>query len=167
MNQTRQSITEGLPRVPGSYVLVLRLPESTLIQVGRLGTIGFTRGWYAYVGSALGPGGLAGRIGHHLRPAKRPHWHIDYLRASAEVKEIWVAVGTCSREHRWATVMADPPQAGRLMPGFGSTDCRCKSHLLYFDHRPNKDLVMKKLGADTLRLQPVPITTDPHSPTLA
>lgn len=148
-------------------MLVLHLPESKVIRVGRLGAIEFAPGWYAYAGSALGPGGLAGRLGHHLRPVRKPHWHIDYLRASAEVTEIWMAVGTCLREHKWAAVMGEEPQAGLRMPGFGCSDCRCTSHLLYFDHRPDREVIMKKLGAEALWLQPAPITTGPRGRTFA
>ena len=64
----------------GSYILLLYLPLNITLTVGRLGTFDFPAGWYAYVGSAFGAGGLVGRIKHHLQPLENPHWHIDYLR---------------------------------------------------------------------------------------
>jgi Uri superfamily endonuclease len=141
---------DGLPREPGSYLLVLRLALSAELRVGRLGSIGFRRGWYAYAGSAFGPGGLAGRLRHHLRPVQRPHWHIDYLRDYARVMAVWMAAGPPRREHDWARALAEAPGAGRRVPGFGCSDCRCPSHLLYFDHRPADDLLRNKLGAGVL-----------------
>jgi Uri superfamily endonuclease len=140
----------GLPPQPGSYLLLLKLPVSTEIQVGRLGRIGFLRGWYAYAGSAFGPGGLAGRLRHHQRPVRKPHWHIDYLRTHATLVEVWMAVGPPSREHDWAHALAKAPGAGKRVLGFGCSDCQCAAHLIYFDHRPDDDLIRNKLGADIL-----------------
>jgi Uri superfamily endonuclease len=139
-----------LPRQPGSYLLMLKLAVSAEIQVGRLGRIGFGRGWYIYAGSAFGSGGLAGRLRHHLRLAQKPHWHIDYLRAQAGLKEVWMAVGPPRREHAWAQALAEAPGAGKPMRGFGCSDCRCLSHLIYFDRRPDDDLIRPKLGAHIL-----------------
>lgn len=139
-----------LPQQPGSYLLVLKLAESTKIQVGRLGRIGFQRGWYAYAGSAFGPGGLAGRLRHHLRPVQTPHWHIDYLRAHADLVKVWMTVGPPRREHDWAHVLAKAPGAGKWVRGFGCSDCQCPAHLLFYDRLPSDNLVKNKLGAGIL-----------------
>jgi Uri superfamily endonuclease len=138
---------DRLPPQPGSYLLVLRLPASAEIRVGRLGRIGFRRGWYAYAGSAFGPGGLAGRLRHHLRPVRKPHWHIDYLRGYAGVRQVWWAVGPPNREHDWAQALTGQ---GQWVRGFGCSDCGCPSHLIYFDRRPQEDMLRSKLGTDAL-----------------
>ena len=88
-----------LPAAPGSYVLVLAASAPATIAVGRLGEMEVAPGWYLYTGSALGGGGLAGRLRHHLRPVARPHWHIDYLRQVAELRAIWYVVDTVRWEH--------------------------------------------------------------------
>jgi Uri superfamily endonuclease len=129
---------------------MLKLTVSTEIQVGRLGLIGFQRGWYVYAGSAFGSGGLAGRLRHHLRPVQKRHWHIDYLRDHARVMEVWMAVGPPNREHDWAQILARSPGAGKWVHGFGCSGCRCPSHLLYFEYRPGDDLIRSKLGTDIL-----------------
>jgi Uri superfamily endonuclease len=49
------------------------------LSVGRLGEFDLVPGFYAYVGSAFGLGGLRARIGHHPESTAEPHWHIDYL----------------------------------------------------------------------------------------
>ena len=59
----------------GTYALLLKLPKQGQLQVGALGTFAFQAGWYVYVGSAFGPGGLAARVGRHLRGLGTPcHW---------------------------------------------------------------------------------------------
>lgn len=126
----------GLARFkfPGTYGLLLYLPARKKVTVGRLGTQVFKRGWYIYVGSAQGPGGVAARAGHHLRRQHQPRWHLDYLRLWTRARVLWAAPR--AREHQWATVLTDLPSARRPMAGFGASDCRCPSHLIYYPHRP-------------------------------
>jgi len=52
---------------PGTYALLLKLDKQERITVGRLGTFDFPAGYYLYVGSALGPGGLQARLARHRR----------------------------------------------------------------------------------------------------
>jgi Uri superfamily endonuclease len=105
----------------------------------------FPAGWYVYVGSALGPGGLAARLCHHLAPMRRPHWHIDHLRTVVgPVVEIWYAVGPERRECDWATRLATRPGATRPIGGFGASDCRCPAHLFHFVERPRPGLITNK-----------------------
>ena len=49
----------------GIYVLIIELPKSADIRVGKLGIIKFQKGFYAYAGSALN--GLSQRIEMHLK----------------------------------------------------------------------------------------------------
>lgn len=113
----------------GTYILILVLDADKTIQVGRLGRIAFKKGWYAYVGSAFGPGGLVARIRHHIRPKKKCHWHLDYL--DAQVTEAWVSDDGKQLEHSWAKELNKA--ASGYIRGFGCTDCKCDSHLFYFD----------------------------------
>jgi Uri superfamily endonuclease len=71
----------------GTYAIVLRSQTLGPVRIGKLGTLRLQEGFYIYVGSAFGPGGLQARIQHHLQRARRPHWHIDYLRAACDVVE--------------------------------------------------------------------------------
>jgi len=130
----------GLDAIPtGTYVLLLHLDGNETITVGRLGTFDFPAGWYTYIGSAFGAGGLLGRIKHHLRPPERPHWHIDYLRQFAQVQEIWLSPDTARRETDWVDLMMDIPGAIALVEGFGASDSAKETHLFYFDLRPSLD----------------------------
>ena len=129
--------TLELPSLAGTYVLILGLPRLATIGVGRLGRFQFTVGWYAYAGSAHGPGGLAARISRHLRSPKPLRWHVDYLRAYARPVEIWYAVGTRKQECAWAQALSSLPGASIPAPRFGASDCHCLAHLTHFATSPD------------------------------
>ena len=122
---------------PGTYALVLASQKTGPLRIGKLGTLELKQGVYIYVGSAFGPGGLAARIRHHTQIAVRPHWHIDYLRAACDLIEIWFTTEAARREHSWAGAVARLPGAGVPMPGFGSSDCQCATHLFWFKNPPS------------------------------
>lgn len=119
----------------GTYILILYLMDDKIIQVGALGEFNFPFGYWAYVGSAFGPGGLASRLKHHLRPTDKPHWHIDYLRRQALLKEVWITEQRDPREHIWATALHHLNGATTPVHGFGCSDCTCHTHLFHF-YRP-------------------------------
>ena len=75
---------------PGTYALILSCASNACIKIGRVGTMQLQRGYYVYLGSALGPGGLRARIAHHQKLSTRPHWHIDYLRAHTRLHSVWL-----------------------------------------------------------------------------
>ncbi|NIR50425.1 GIY-YIG nuclease family protein [candidate division KSB1 bacterium] len=99
--------------------------------------IPFKIGYYAYVGSAFGAGGLAARINHHLSISNRPRWHIDYLRQKASIEQIWLTESSQKLEHDWARLLSQMDHARITVEGFGASDCRCASHLFYFRYRPS------------------------------
>ncbi|MCC7449853.1 MAG: GIY-YIG nuclease family protein [Anaerolineae bacterium] len=121
----------------GTYILVLRLSTPIMLAVGRLGAYPFPAGWCAYVGSAFGAGGLAGRLKHHLTVAPRPHWHIDYLRQVAPVAQVWYRVADLSYEHEWAAQLSAIPGTTIPVPRFGASDCTCAAHLFHFPAPPD------------------------------
>ena len=126
------------PREPGSYVLIMELPEPATVAAGRLGRFTFTPGWYAYAGSAQGPGGLAARLQRHHRGSNTKHWHVDYLRAYAQPVGVWYSVGPKRRECGWAEALSELPGASMPAPRFGASDCRCAAHLFHFPTRPRR-----------------------------
>lgn len=135
----------------GTYVLFLHLEDSTSLVIGQLGAFDFSAGWYGYVGSACGPGGLRGRLKHHLAPVNKPHWHIDYLRCRARVKEIGYIISETVYEHTLANVLLS--LAGSSLPAlrFGASDCQCKTHLIGFSKLPDYDEISKLVGASFKR----------------
>ncbi|RMF86997.1 MAG: GIY-YIG nuclease family protein [Nitrospinota bacterium] len=144
-----------LPSRPGTYCLLLSLPFTRRIRVGRRGSYRFPAGYYLYVGSACGPGGLRGRISHHLCPLARPHWHIDYLRQAALLEEVWFAIGK-SQEHAWATLLQGMTGTDIPMPRFGSSDCRCASHLFHLSLQRRPGRIRRCLPGEVRTYLPLP-----------
>ncbi len=123
-NNSRPIKTNSTAR--GSYVLLMSLAEERTITVGSLGPIRFSRGRYAYVGSALG--GFRSRLNRHLRTGKKPHWHIDCLLEKAVLDTIITGE---TRERTECTITRGLDQRFASVPGFGASDCRCHSHLFF------------------------------------
>jgi len=114
-----------ISRARGGYVLFALLQSEHSISVGKLGTILFPPGSYAYLGSALA--GFKSRIGRHLNGTNKPKWHIDYLLTYADVSRVLL----CETGRRLECLLAQSLTGGiHFIPGFGSSDCRCHSHLL-------------------------------------
>jgi Uri superfamily endonuclease len=128
--------------VKGSYILLIALPEQQTITIGSLKAVYFPRGYYAYVGSAMG--GLKSRLSHHLKGANRPHWHIDYLLQKASISGIIL----CETKNKMECTIAQAlSHQFDCVPGFGSSDCKCKSHLFSAtDEEQMKSAIMKMLN---------------------
>jgi Uri superfamily endonuclease len=108
----------------GAYLLVMILPQDTSVLVGKQGVIHFQKGCYVYVGSALN--GLEQRIARHLRSNKKIHWHVDYLLSHMELVEIFYKENTRREECTLAQALN---ATFKNVPGVGSSDCSCPSHL--------------------------------------
>ncbi|MBW1781079.1 MAG: GIY-YIG nuclease family protein [Deltaproteobacteria bacterium] len=122
---------------PGTYVLVLRSRSSTCTKIGRWGSLEIRPGYYMYVGSAFGPGGVLSRVSRHCRGAKSKHWHIDYLREYATPISIWYSHAPVHLEHQWAKALATMTDTTPVM-GFGCSDCRCEAHLFFTPVEPER-----------------------------
>lgn len=127
----------GLPAERGTYVLVLHCPKKQIVSVGRLGSLGLLPGYYLYVGSAFGSGGLRARCGHHLKISTRPRWHIDYLRAVCDMQAIWFSCDPQHREHEWADSVAEMRGLSAPFARFGASDCDCNTHLFFTQKLPS------------------------------
>ena len=107
-----------------SYQLIISLKREVEIMVGRLGENIFPPGIYVYTGSAKR--NISSRIARHLKKAKKPHWHIDYLLQNPEATVIR------TRKSRKKECLLNKSTKGvAVVPGFGSSDCKngCESHL--------------------------------------
>jgi Uri superfamily endonuclease len=70
------------------------------------------------------------RIGRHLRRNKKKFWHIDYLTSETSfcIKKIY----SINKPERLECNRArDLEKILEHIAGFGSTDCRCRSHLFF------------------------------------
>jgi Uri superfamily endonuclease len=114
----------------GLYKLVIRLGRRQVIDVGHLGRFAFPSGYYIYTGSAKR--GLESRIVRHLRREKRLRWHIDYLLGQARIVEVKRYHGSRYSECELSRRVRALPGSKIVAPGFGSSDCRCSTHLFHF-----------------------------------
>lgn len=121
---------------PGTYALILRSHSIAKVQVGRWGKLDLEPGYYIYVGSAFGPGGVQARVLRHCRQAKAQHWHIDYLREHVKPVGAWLGYDAKRLEHHWAHVLKGLSGISSI-EGFGCSDCTCYSHLFYTAKKPN------------------------------
>ncbi len=120
----------------GTYAVVLRADAVQAISVGSLGEFRLNPGYFIYVGSAFGPGGVQARVNRHHRRRKRRHWHIDYLTEHLTAVGVWYTHDSHRREHAWAGVMTKIAIEPAI-EGFGCSDCGCYTHLFYTASRPS------------------------------
>jgi Uri superfamily endonuclease len=121
---------------PGTYTLLVSLPEPATVEFGAAGAYDLDAGWYAYTGSAFGAGGLE-RVERHreLAAGERDarHWHVDYLlgHPAASVDAVHVT------EREDAECETARLLAGEAQPvgGLGASDCDCGTHLAYAPDR--------------------------------
>jgi Uri superfamily endonuclease len=113
----------------GSYQLILYLPKGMALQVGKRGMFHFPAGRYVYTGSALN--GVEQRLARHQRQNKRLHWHIDYLLRYARITSVKVFPTPRKVECALNRKALRQPGAQVVAKGFGSSDCRCASHLVF------------------------------------
>jgi len=116
----------------GTYIVVLRSHQAKTIQIGKLASFDIKKGYYVYIGSAFGPGGVIARLKHHAKVSKKPHWHLDYLRAEMEFHQAHAEFSNERNECEWASQIAKNEIAIEPLKGFGSSDCNCSTHLFYF-----------------------------------
>lgn len=138
-------VTCRLSTAAGTYALILACIKSGSVEVGKLGGLDLNKGYYLYIGSAFGPGGVRARIKHHLYSTAAPHWHIDYLKSHCSLRELWVDYSTVRHERSWAQKIAQCAHAHIPLGGFGASDTRTASQLFHFARRPRTAL----LGCDT------------------
>ena len=122
----------------GSYIIIAYIPEDKKIEIGKLGKIEFKHGYYAYVGSAMNS--LEARIKRHLRKEKKMKWHIDFLLQHATIKKIFYKESLKKEECE----IAKKFEGFEYIPKFGSSDCKCKSHLFYSDTINKIENVVRK-----------------------
>jgi Uri superfamily endonuclease len=152
-NEPDGSRCAQITRARGTYLLILRAETPLQVQVGRWGMLDVRPGYYMYVGSAFGPGGIAARVLRHCRRDKLDRWHIDYLRKVTAPLEVWCGCGPRELEHRWAQLLCAMRSVSSI-PRFGCSDCHCESHLFASAGRPDFQRLAVAAGA---RLEVCPL----------
>jgi sugar fermentation stimulation protein A len=123
-------LSDFIRRLPssGTYALTVPFAVDESMLVGSLGTLPFKRGFYVYVGSARP--NLRQRIARHVVGRKRIRWHIDYITTRQGHGPVGVAVWRSASECSVASMLKK--RSNGSVRGFGSSDCCCGSHLIYF-----------------------------------
>ena len=116
--------------------MVLALDKKKDIRAGRKRYI-LDEGFYCYVGSAMN--NLEKRIERHAEIAvgKRTgplRWNIDYLTSKASL----INFKTIKTDKKIECRLSDRIKklSDGTVRGFGSSDCKCGSHLHYFKESP-------------------------------
>ncbi len=125
---------EGATTDSGFYQLIIRMGQEREIVVGKRGCFRFPSGFYVYTGSAKR--GLESRISRHLRTRKRTRWHIDYLLRYGRVVDVRRYSPGGRSECGLSRRVEKAKGSKVVVPGFGSSDCRCPAHLFYFQRNP-------------------------------
>jgi endonuclease-3 len=122
----------------GSYLLFIKLVDNEIIKYGVKNKNYFNKGFYIYVGSALN--NLENRIERHLRDNKKTYWHIDYLLNFCEIIKVYYRENNYREECNIANSLNK-----NFLPinEFGSSDCKCKSHLFYGSKEKILDFIEK------------------------
>ncbi len=118
----------------GIYCLLLYLKKESKIIIGKSEHI-FPKGYYCYVGSALN--NLQKRIERHKKKNKKKHWHIDYFLDKGRIIKVETIL-TKKKKECWLSNKIKKLNGETIMKKFGSTDCRCETHLYYFKKNPIK-----------------------------
>ncbi len=116
----------------GSYIVILYLKEDIRLSFGNFDDVMFRKGYYLYSGSAMN--NLTKRIERHRRKRKKMFWHIDYLRQKAEFCTALPIRAATSIECSIANTLKGI--ADWSIPGFGSSDCSCETHLFGMQQDP-------------------------------
>lgn len=115
----------------GIYVLIIEIHQNIIETIGALGQQKFSKGTYAYVGSAQKT--LEQRVKRHIRKEKKKFWHIDYLLDDKNVKIKKIFYKPAEKQEE-CNIAAQISEQGIPINGFGCSDCQCKSHLLKIEN---------------------------------
>lgn len=113
----------------GLYQLLLYLPRNTAIVVGSKGLTMFAPGYYIYTGSAKR--NLHARLSRHINRRKKLRWHIDYLTVHTFCLGLRAYLEPIFSECELHQKTQNLLSACEPIKGFGASDCKCYSHLLY------------------------------------
>ena len=130
---------------PGTYALVFKSLTGRGTQIGHWGHLTIEPGYYIYVGSAFGPGGVSARVLRHCRETKSRHWHIDYLREFVTPIAAWYSYEPDRLEHHWAETLTGMPDMAPIK-GFGCSDCTCQAHLFFTAIEPDLARFTRAVG---------------------
>jgi Uri superfamily endonuclease len=137
---------DELNPAPGTYVLVCQSGSRASIPIGRTRRLELEPGFYCYVGSAFGTGGVRARVLRHVRGTGPVHWHIDYLRGHVIPVAVWFSHDDRRLEHDFASALS-ATRGFVQIDDFGCSDCGCRSHLFFCARRPSPAMLRRRIDS--------------------
>lgn len=129
----------GEERLKGIYTLIILLEKDIRRRIAALGPIRFSKGVYLYTGSARGQGSTSveGRIERHLGNRRRKFWHIDHLLSANGCKVLACIYAETVKDVECVVNSKIQELTRGVFPvhRFGSSDCNCRSHLIFLQRR--------------------------------
>jgi Uri superfamily endonuclease len=125
----------------GSYFLLIYNKKTAHVKFGKKHMNKFPQGFYIYVGSAMGESNtsIRHRLTRYIKIADNTqsenfHWHIDYFLRSplTSIKMIMILPNSVVKEECSLSELIQEYSDDNIN-GFGCSDCKCKSHLYYFN----------------------------------
>ena len=89
---------------------------------------------------------MEARLRRHLKKDKKSFWHIDYLLENkrAKILQIWMILK--SIECETAEVFYRNPFTEIVSKGFGSSDCKCLTHLFFIKDKKKTEKILAEIG---------------------
>lgn len=134
--------------IKGIYALIIYVSKEKNVRVGSLGPLTFKKGFYIYVGSAQN--NLERRVARHFNRSKRVFWHIDYLLNDEDVEIVKVLFREASKEEECRLALA-LSSLYEPIKGFGSSDCKCQSHLFRIDDYKSAEMFLRGFGLNLFK----------------
>ena len=131
LTKTFQSSNKGI------YCLIIFLSNSQKIIISKRICF-FPKGYYCYVGSALN--NLDKRIARHKSKNKKMHWHIDYFLEHGKIIGVDRLETKKKLECELSKRLNSLTDCNVVMKGFGSSDCKCQTHLYHFKKNELKEV---------------------------
>lgn len=136
----------------GTYIMILHADQPAVRRIGRLETFWLPAGFFLYVGSACGGGGVRARTTRHGHSTACRMWNLDHIKAIARPVEVWWTHHGREEtvECPWALALAELPDYLCPAPGFGSNDCKsCPAHFYHTLKRPSCQAFAAVVGQET------------------
>jgi Uri superfamily endonuclease len=129
----------GPAAVPGTYIVFYYLARpAKRLRIGALGTFDFPAGYFGYVGTAFGGGGVKKRTERHRTRISNDRWNIDYLKRRCKPVALWWTHDRAKVEFQWAEILGSMPGRSFPAPGFGAADNDgAEAHLVRFAKMPS------------------------------
>ncbi len=117
----------------GSYITLYRLFENEKIKIGKNKVLNFSPGFHLYTGSAMNS--LWARTERHKKNVKNKKWHVDFLHPPMK----HVKTYTFNALDIECSLAQNLQKIFEPVPYFGSSDCKCPSHLFYSKSPPEEN----------------------------